>query len=354
MVQDQERFYELDLFRFLAAGSVMLFHYTLGGYSADEYSILAFPAWAAFTKYGFLGVEFFFMISGFVILLTAQHKDFAGFVISRVARLYPAFWTAVTFTAVAIVLIGGDKSHIDLFRYLANLSMISGFFGVDPVDDVYWSLLVEIKFYFLIGIVVILRSIHNVKYYLFGWLLITLANLHIPLPGLLRSVLILEFAPYFIAGAVFYLIRTEGLSIPKLAAVVLAFYLAVCYSSWELNAMAMYYRTPYSQWVATGIIFTFFLAMFLVSVRKTRFINNRKMLALGALTYPLYLIHQQVGVMLFSYFADEINKYVLLFSVIGFMLALSWIINRTVERNLGKALRIGLFDLATRLRLSGA
>jgi len=45
--------------------------------------------------HGYLGVNLFFMISGFVILWTARDRTPSGFVLSRITRLYPEFWIGV-------------------------------------------------------------------------------------------------------------------------------------------------------------------------------------------------------------------------------------------------------------------
>ena len=68
------RFYEIDLLRLLAALAVVFYHYTYRGYMANNYSPVAFPALAPVTKYGYLGVELFFIISGYVVLRSAQGK----------------------------------------------------------------------------------------------------------------------------------------------------------------------------------------------------------------------------------------------------------------------------------------
>ena len=68
----RNRVNELDLLRFFAAFSVVLYHYTFRGYAADDMSIVPYPLFAPISKYGYLGVDLFFMISGFVILMTAS------------------------------------------------------------------------------------------------------------------------------------------------------------------------------------------------------------------------------------------------------------------------------------------
>ncbi len=72
---------ELDLLRFFAAFAVVFFHYSFRGYTADDMSIMPYPILASVFKYGYLGVELFFMISGFVILMTAANGNLRNFII---------------------------------------------------------------------------------------------------------------------------------------------------------------------------------------------------------------------------------------------------------------------------------
>ncbi len=85
------RISELDLMRFCAALAVVFFHYAFRGFWADHVSKMPYPWLAPVAKYGHLGVELFFMISGFVILMTATNHTVRGFVVCRMVRLYPAF-----------------------------------------------------------------------------------------------------------------------------------------------------------------------------------------------------------------------------------------------------------------------
>src|SRR5688572_28370593 len=80
----------LDLLRFLAAAAVMLYHYGFrGSAGADRYLEFRFDALGPVCRYGYLGVPLFFMISGFVILMSAVGKSPREFVATRAARLYP-------------------------------------------------------------------------------------------------------------------------------------------------------------------------------------------------------------------------------------------------------------------------
>jgi peptidoglycan/LPS O-acetylase OafA/YrhL len=80
---DSSRVYALDLLRFFAAASVMLYHYVSHEPLADGSYTLA----DILMQHGYLGVNVFFMISGFVILWSAIGRTGAGCVRTRVLRL---------------------------------------------------------------------------------------------------------------------------------------------------------------------------------------------------------------------------------------------------------------------------
>ena len=72
-----ERLPALDLLRFFAAAAVMVYHYT---YYFAESGGPELSALEAVTRHGYLGVELFFMISGFVILWSASNRTAKKFV----------------------------------------------------------------------------------------------------------------------------------------------------------------------------------------------------------------------------------------------------------------------------------
>src|SRR5437763_8186172 len=115
-VNSRVRFPELDLLRFLAACAVMLFHYTFRGPQIHAWPA-SFLLLSQIFRYGYLGVNVFFILSGFVILLTAYEKDALAFTIARIVRLYPAYWLCVTLTTVAIIMCGNIGGIVTLGQY---------------------------------------------------------------------------------------------------------------------------------------------------------------------------------------------------------------------------------------------
>lgn len=333
-----QRLYELDLLRFIAAMTVVLFHYGFRGYAADNLTVMPLPWLAPAVKYGYLGVNLFFMISGYVIWMTAAGGSAKRFIISRIVRLYPAFWACCSLTFVVILLAGDARFTASLRQYLLNMSMLSGFLGVDSIDGVYWSLLVEMKFYALVLVVILAGQIHRAKELLGLWLVLVLC-VSVRHVRYVDFFLITDYAPYFIAGAMFYLIRSEGACAYKLFVVAASYLVAAKDAlSYALDKQ-IHYLTPFSGKVVVLMLAAFFIAFTLLATRRLRVPASDKWLLLGALTYPLYLIHQNIGFIFFDRLYPAWNPTLIMLVTIALMLAAAYAAHRFVERPLAKPLR---------------
>ncbi|HEX5801623.1 MAG TPA: acyltransferase [Azospira sp.] len=329
---------ELDLLRFLAALAVVLFHYAFRGYAADGLSPMPYPLLAPLARYGYLGVDLFFLISGFVILMSAAGGGLRQFVVSRAVRLYPAFWACCTLSFVAIVAFGGERFSATPGQYLLNLTLLGGFLGVPPIDGVYWSLFVEMKFYALVAIVLVAGLMPRVQTLLVLWLAATCALAVLPV-GILRALLIADYAPYFIAGALCYLVWAEGPSPLRLGGIAVAWLLALYQSMTAIDEFARHYQRELDGRVIAGTITVFFAGMLLIATRRTGRLGRRRWLTLGALTYPLYLLHQKIGYLIFNAAYPALDAHLVLWGTLLLMLLAAYAVHVLVERRLGARLK---------------
>jgi peptidoglycan/LPS O-acetylase OafA/YrhL len=137
---------ELDTLRGIAVIGVVLLH----GFSW-QYSGMSFSPWArrfmAATQPGWMGVNLFFVLSGFLItgiLLDSKTRPnfYRRFYTRRALRILPAYYTLLI---VLLLLRSGSTAFVGLsFVYLAN---VTNFFGVACDYGPLWSLAVEEHFY---------------------------------------------------------------------------------------------------------------------------------------------------------------------------------------------------------------
>ena len=75
---------------------------------------------------------------------------------------------------------------------------------------------------------------------------------------------------------------------------------------------------------------------------------------LGVLTYPLYLIHQNIGFIVFHEIGDSVNRYVLLGALVLIMMLAAWLIHKLIEQPLGRWMNVGLNQLWDKFGISGS
>jgi peptidoglycan/LPS O-acetylase OafA/YrhL len=328
------RYAELDLLRFLASLGVVLLHFT---YSMPRVAHIgpAFPALGGIFRYGYLAVDLFFMISGFVVVKSARHKSLSQFVVARVARLYPAYWLSCGLTFVGLhFMSSGAASWRQL---LLNLTMLQEFFGQPSLNGVYWSLTYELTFCFLVGLLIAGRLWPLLFPVLLGWLAYTLVAGPLPPPHLFSFLLIPKHSAYFIAGMLFYVLQARRHAAwPVLLALVAAFALAMRSDRAERQlAQQFFHDAPLNSFVTAGVIALFFLVLYLVLVREWRLPAHPAWGWLGSLTYPLYLLHG-LGAAVLGPLAGRANAYLLLGGALVLVLLLARTAHTLVERPLGR------------------
>jgi peptidoglycan/LPS O-acetylase OafA/YrhL len=335
----RNRLYELDGLRLLAALCVVFYHYTFSGW-AGGHSPVAFVAESTWSKYGYLGVDLFFMISGFVVLMSAWGRTPREFAVSRVVRLYPAYWVGIAVTTLVTVTLGAGLFSVSIGQVLGNLTMFQAVPNVANVDVVYWTLWAEMRFYLLMLVFAwIGMTKGRVMAGLWGWLAVTLAVEAGVLPKAADLIVQSEFSHYFIAGMALFMLYKFGMNRHMVALVPLCLGNAVYRAIGYAEAVGARYSVQYSSVAVVLIVVALFVVMTLVALRVTSPLARPWLVTAGALTYPLYLLHAYVGFIVFARLGGVVEKYVLLFGVIAVMCAAAYAVHRFVERPLAPVLK---------------
>jgi peptidoglycan/LPS O-acetylase OafA/YrhL len=334
------RTYGIDLLRGIACASVLCFHYLSRG-PREGWIADAFPASVeAIARYGYLGVHLFFMVSGYVILLSAEGRTPREFVASRVARLYPALWVAATLTMLVIIFVGPASLRVSWPEYLWNLTLIPQYVGARFVDGAYWSLAVELQFYILVWITLRTRLIAWIEPLLWAWLLLSIVDALRPIyPA--EKWLIAQWAPCFVIGASTYRIVTRGWSAWRLGLLLTAAVCALWQAMLEIHRLARDWGGPGPLSGVAAAVLGVAMVLFLVfGLGLLRIGKTRWATIPGNLTYPVYLVHQNIGYALFGVLAPLTAILALRFVLVTLIVTLvGWFLHRWVERPLSPRLR---------------
>ncbi len=327
----------LDGFRLFAALLVVSWHYTAFGHGSDLKPYASVPFLYPVSAYGWLGVELFFLISGFVICMSSIGHTLGEFVTSRITRLYPAYWIGIVLTTTVLVLWPIERSSIPMSNVLLNLTMMQSGFGVRSVDSVYWTLWVELHFYVLFALVVWRGVTYNkVVAFCFSWLAIAYATQRMSIKWDLHFVG--DYAPFFIAGIAFFLMHHFGQKPLLWLLVVLSFPvgLPVIKRTMASSNLRLHQHVP--TWPAIALVALFYLLIATVALGWLK-LDWKWLGVAGALTYPLYLVHEFIGWAIMKPLQGRVPGPLLFAGVVALMLGVAWLIHRYVEKPLAPHLK---------------
>lgn len=329
----------LDYLRFIAAAAVMLFHYLANGPRNGKTGSLPIGGPVqAIAEYGYLGVDVFFLVSGFVILFSAGRSRPDQFAVSRAVRLWATFALCMTLTAVAKNLWAAADDHVGVVRYLVNLTMIPAWLGVQPIDGVYWTLALELLFYAAVLVVLALGQMHRIRGILAGWIALLLAT---RIAGAVWDLPALPlFGGYFdlfAAGCVLALMRRDGPD--RLLCLLLAVSVALALQGVYARALDLAGDRTTIPAVA-AVIVAVSLIPFMVFMRRGPDLPLAR--DAGRITYPLYLLHAHIGYLALQ--AIDLPVWIEVPLVAAGAIIAAWLVYRLFEEPT-EALRRRGFDL---------
>ena len=335
----------LDGLRLIAALTVAVYHlsvaWRIDGIHPPSHFL---PDFSRVAIYGFLGVELFFLISGFVICMSSWRRSLGDFFVSRVSRLYPAYWICVLITAVVITLLpvtGGVpvSGTPDLREIAVNMTMLQEPLGIPMVDTVYWTLFVELRFYLLFAALVAFGlTYRRTVIFCSAWMVVAVIGPTLD-SRIINIIAIPEYAPYFIAGVAAFLIYKFGRSPLLFAIIGLAWLVSVKRVEERVADVDPGFDVP--TWPGILIVTLSFALVLVIALGWTDRIRWSWLTTAGALTYPFYLLHQRIGYSIVRYTHEHIGlpAWSLILGAILTILGVAWLVQRYVERPLGRWLR---------------
>jgi peptidoglycan/LPS O-acetylase OafA/YrhL len=324
----------LDGLRGIAIIAVVLYH------AYDRYEPVDGPGIHLF-RFGFLGVSLFFLISGFVILLSLERtKNYFVFLFHRWRRLFPAMLVATFLVYFSAQWLSERPRGIPHAQ-----DVIPGLFFIDPhylnvffkntfssLEGSFWSLYVEVKFYFMFGALFFLlgrtKSVMGLAtlylIYLISWIISPFAA------GKLHTLLGIQHACWFAGGCCMYLFYI-GRELKYLL-----FCVFVCLAEIIRAVFDIHFEF---QWIAQLLTLGLFIStVYFEAVQKL--VSGKFLLFFGFISYPLYLIHENaviaIGIKLNSFFNGSVSPKLIPLIPIGGLIIISYLIAKFAEPTLKK------------------
>ncbi|WP_338834277.1 acyltransferase [Bradyrhizobium septentrionale] len=340
----------LDFLRLLAVGAVILYHYGFWGPASHGAPQVALPILGSIAQYGFLGVPVFFAISGFVIAYSAEGRTPLNFAIARFSRIYPTFVFCMTLTFVAIIAFGADHFEVTAQQWFANLFIAAPVLGQSYIDTSYWSLVIEVIFYAWVAVFMALglypRRIDEI---IVVWIAITFANeLTIDAP-IFEKLFIADHSGFFVVGLLIYQYHRGRRDARLWALSALAMGTAVfqaLHNQAHLGVLTGSSRDP----IVVAAICVVSLCLVYLATRIKRIpISATIVMAAGGITYPLYLLHMQLGYVVLTALGPIHHVALATTATIVAIIALSVVVWRFFERPAHKVIRLKLTEFADKL-----
>lgn len=297
----------LTSLRFFAAAAVFLHHSDFLQRTSSTYFQNAFNWFFE----GFSGVQFFYVLSGFVISYSFTDGDFRTFLFHRAARIFPIHWLTLV---VATLLYGAffvEPPQAVLSHFVANVLLVQSFIA-DPayyfsLNGVSWSISDEMFFYVAFCGLALMPT--RAAMALWGAILVViLFNIMAASKGTVDRTWLLYVNPFFrlldfLTGVLLFrafkafrlnIYRGPGTALEISSLVVLALFVIVAVSSgvplvwrWDL-----YYVPPMAL-----VLFVFAHQAGAIS----EFLQKRWLVLLGDASFALYMTHQILIGMVFHY-----------------------------------------------------
>lgn len=285
----------IEQIRGIAILLVLAFHYT----DRIPYAVMGSETEPAILfEHGSIGVYIFFVLSGFLIAKTMQNSGtLSEFYAKRLSRIWPLFLVSniVVFLWVLAlptpIVPEGVRDFNVTGRSVSDLIGTSFFlkdFGFEWIDGVHWSILVELKFYFIVGLFAALFSHRYTDAFTLAALAIgaveflAIVNDFVLVNKILHGLFISQYLVFFAVGMRMYQKKYDLLMLACVS-LMMAQMMQAAMNNPDFNLDAL-------------LLFCVFFAVFLVFDMYAA--SGRICHFFGHYSYSIYLFHQAIGLSL--------------------------------------------------------
>ncbi len=327
-----ERLLNLDMLRFVSAMLVVVHHYAFRMQVTGEGGGIGFPELSDIAIWLDTGLLIFFAISGYVITLSSEGRTALEFAIGRFARLWPTFVLCASITAIVLFnwpVPGLPTPTIE--QWLAHAIINSRLLGQPFLDGAYWTIAYEIIFYGWVFVFMAMGLFHRFwMRIVLLWLLLSVLNEFILDSEILRKLFITEFSGYFAFGMTLCKIRSHSDYVAT--CILVSAILLACLTPFLIEPKNFEIYGIYRNNLGLFLVGPISLAcVALCTLSSGLSISRDAAMTLGGLTYPIYLLHQNIGYSVFARFGPENGRFLVAALLLVSLVFVSWLIAHYFE-----------------------
>jgi peptidoglycan/LPS O-acetylase OafA/YrhL len=291
----------LQVFRGIAALMVVL-HHTIG--SLRYYHKIDYPFLNYIGYLGKFGVDFFFVLSGFIITYSAfnkyeQPKALSHYIKNRLLRIYVPYLPIGIFMFLIYTLLPGFSNGNRDISILTSLTLIP---NGNPALSVAWTLSYELCFYLLFSISFFSKKVWNS--FVLCWFVSIIICTYSPLSSLQilgNPFLKILFSPYnieFILGFGLALLVVQKIQLNTNFVYFVLILVVISFFYCTFNHLKLFVFD-------VNLLFSIiaFLCIFIaISVGNLNINKASVVMMVGNATYSIYLIHNPLQMVLIRFF----------------------------------------------------
>lgn len=316
MTSSPHRLPVLDALRGIAALAVCWYHFTHGNETFLPSGLLKSSG-----TFGWLGVEMFFVISGFIIPYALhrssyQTADYGRFILKRIIRLDPPYLVGL----LIVIVLGyasaatpgyrGGPFEPSFTQIALHLGYANVFFGYPWLNPAYWTLAIELQYYLLVGL--LFSAVAHRALWVRASAFSFMACLAVLFPA---GEHLCHWLFLFMLGMAAFQLRSGIIE----RAQFLGWIILLGAGAWHVGGPAI---------AITGIVTTLLLGLPDASVKPP-------LLFFGHISYSLYLLHVPIGGRIINlslhFLHDTPGKVAALALAMAASVASAWLLYRYVE-----------------------